>query len=461
MARSLVQTCFQPLPAGLLAAAATGALMLAAAQPPAAAWTAAVTVLCAIWWMSEALPLPATAMIPLAVFPLTGVLSAAQVADAYGNPMILLFLGGFLLSKAMEESGAHRRIALQLMHRLGTSARRLVFGFMAASALLSMWVSNTATALMLLPVALAVVEQARQPRLAIAVLLGVAYGASIGGLGTPIGSPPNLVFLRVLEESTGTSISFLAWMSLALPVVLLFLPIAGLWLVRGLPAGAVPALPTVGQWRPEEVRVLSIFALTALAWITRSDPFGGWSQMLGLPGASDADVALLAALLLFALPNGRGGRLLEWQAAARIPWGMLILFAGGIAIAKAFVSSGLSQTLGAQLAGLGDWPLLLLIAATCLAVTFLTELNSNTATAALLMPILAATALAIEIDPILLMAPAALSASCAFMLPVATPPNAIVFGSGHVPIRTMIREGLALNLIGVMLISGLFYLRYG
>ncbi len=434
-------------------ALSAAAAVAAAGLSGAAAVTAAVTLLCTVWWITEAIPLPATALVPVAVFPLSGVLSPGQVADAYGNPLILLFLGGFLLSKAMERSGAHRRIALELVSRVGGSPRRLVLAFMLSSALLSMWVSNTATAIMLLPVALATLERNSDRRLSVALLLGVAYGASIGGLGTPIGSPPNLVFLRVYEETTGLQMSFLDWMASCLPVVIVFLPLAALWLTRGVRADGQITLPAVEAWRSEERRVLLIFGLAALAWVLRSDPAGGWSRWLGLPQASDADVALLAALALFILPNGRGGRLLDWDSAMTIPWGMLILFAGGIAIAKAFVSSGLSDSIGTALSGATTLPLVLLILVISLSVTFLTEINSNTATAVLLMPILAAAAVAAEMDPRLLMIPAALSASCAFMLPVATPPNAVVFGSGQLPLRTMVHEGLALNLIGALIIT--------
>ncbi|MEN8719713.1 MAG: DASS family sodium-coupled anion symporter [Oceanococcaceae bacterium] len=426
-----------------------------------AAWTLAVTVFCALSWMSECLPLPVTALVPLAVFPLVGVLSPDAVAQAYGNPIILLFLGGFLLSRAMESSGAHRRIALQMMQLFGGSGRRMVFGFMLAAALLSMWVSNTATALMLLPVALAIANESRGGPLALALLLAVAYGCSIGGLGTPIGSPPNLVFLQVYEQSTGESLSFLQWMGYGLPVVIIMLPLAALWLSRHVPAVAVVALPAVGPLTVAERRVLLIFGATALAWMTRAEPWGGWSAWLNLPGANDASVALLGALLMFVLPDGRGQRLLSWEQAERIPWGMLILFGGGITIAAAFAQSGLSEVVGAQFTELARLPLLLMIVTVAGVVIFLTEINSNTATAVLLLPVLAAAALALQIDPLLLMLPAALAASCAFMLPVATPPNAIVFGSGMVPIRVMVREGLALNVLGLVVISAWVYLRLG
>ncbi len=446
--------------AGLVLSGLATAWSVAAGQPAAASWTVLVTVLCAVWWMTEALPLPATALLPLAVFPVVGVLTPEDVASAYGNSMILLFLGGFILSRGMESSGAHQRIALQMMQLFGGSGRRLVFGFMAAAALLSMWISNTATALMLLPVALAVVHGADNPRLAMALLLAVAYGSSIGGLGTPIGSPPNLVFLKVYEQSTGTAIGFLQWMSYGMPVVLLFLPLAAWWLSRHVRAGDQVSLPPPGSWTAAERRVLLVFALTALGWVTRTDPFGGWSQWWNLPGANDASVALLGALLLFILPNGRGERLLDWESAVTLPWGMLILFGGGIAIAKAFAESGLSDVLGAAFAGLQHLPVLLMVVLVAALVTALTELNSNTATAVLLLPVLAAAALSLGVDPLLLMLPATLSASCAFMLPVATPPNAIVFGSGQVPIQVMVREGLVLNLLGLIIISVTSALRF-
>ncbi len=446
--------------AGLVLAGLATAWSVAAGLPAAASWTVLVTVLCAVWWMTEALPLPATALLPLAVFPVVGVLTPEDVASAYGNSMILLFLGGFILSRGMESSGAHQRIALQMMQLFGGSGRRLVFGFMAAAALLSMWISNTATALMLLPVALAVVRGAENPRLAMALLLAVAYGSSIGGLGTPIGSPPNLVFLKVYEQSTGTAIGFLQWMSYGMPVVLLFLPLAAWWLSRHVRAGDQVSLPPPGSWTAAERRVLLVFALTALGWVTRTDPFGGWSQWWNLPGANDASVALIGALLLFILPNGRGERLLDWESAVTLPWGMLILFGGGIAIAKAFAESGLSDVLGAAFAGLQHLPVLLMVVLVAALVTTLTELNSNTATAVLLLPVLAAVALSLGVDPLLLMLPATLSASCAFMLPVATPPNAIVFGSGQVPIQVMVREGLVLNLLGLIIISVTSALRF-
>ncbi|MEJ8569747.1 SLC13 family permease [Elongatibacter sediminis] len=415
--------------------------------------TAAVTLICAVWWIFEPVPIPFTSLIPLAVFPLLGVLTPSEVGQAFGSPLILLLMGGFMLSTAMADSGAHRRIALYMVNLFGgDSARGLVLGFMAAAALLSMWISNTATTLMLLPVALAVLEQA-QKRIAIPLLLGIAYAASIGGLGTPIGTPPNLIFMQVHMDQFGSAPNFLEWMSLGLPIVIVFVPLAGLWLTRGIRLERPVQLPNTGAWRPAEKRVLLMFSLTALAWITRQAPFGGWSGWLGLPSANDASVAMIAVILMAMLPNGEGGRLLRWESARRIPWGVLILFAGGICIASAFVSSGLAEIMAGQLSGLVALPTWLLILGICLSVTFLTEVTSNTATASLLMPLLAATAVATDINPMLLMVPAALSATCAFMLPVATAPNAIVYGSGRIKVSDMAHAGLALNVLGAIIIT--------
>ncbi len=429
-----------------------------AGQSPAVALTAGITTLVAIWWVFEPIPIPATSLIPIALFPAFGVLTPTQVAEAYGSPLILLLLGGFMLSTAMERSGAHRRIALGMVNLVGGgSCRRLVFGFMIASAVLSMWISNTATTLMLLPIALAVVEKIEDRRVGIALLLGVAYAASVGGTGTPIGTPPNLVFMRVYQENTGVEIGFTQWMRWALPIVIVMIPLTWLWLTRNVPRRLEVTLPEVGQWRTEEIRTLIVFAITAVLWMTRREPFGGWSEWLGLQGANDASVALTAVVAMFLIPNGRGSALLDWESANRIPWGILILFGSGIAIAKAFTVSGLSATLGGALAGLGALPLLLLIGLVCVSVTFLTEFTSNTATTTLLMPILATGAIAAGIEPRLIMVPAAISASFAFMLPVATGPNAVIYSSGQFSVKRMAREGFALNLLGTVVISALTY----
>lgn len=439
---------------GPLAAAFLGFWLASAGMGYAACVVAAVTMWCASWWIFEPIPIPATSLIPLAVLPLLDVATAADIALAFGDPIILLMMGGAMLSKAMEKSGAHRRLALGLLKACGhTSARRVVVGFMLAAALLSMWISNTATALLLLPMAMAVTDEGARARLAVPLLLAIAYGASIGGLGTPIGTPPNLIFLKVYQETTGQTISFVQWMGWALPVVFLLLPLTAWWLTRDLAGQGGLSLPDSGRWRVEEKRVLWVFAVVALAWVTMDEPMGGWKGALDMAHVNYASVALIAVVLLFILPDGRGGKLLDWQAAKTIEWSVLLLFAGGIAIAKAFTSSGLDTALGAALAAVTALPVLVVVISICLAVTFLTEVTSNTATTTLLMPILAATALAGQWDPALLMVPAALSASCAFMLPVATPPNAIVFASGQLTVAQMAQRGLVLNFVGAGVIA--------
>jgi sodium-dependent dicarboxylate transporter 2/3/5 len=426
------------------------------------ALTAGLTALCALWWIFEPIPIPATSMIPLGVMPLVGILDGNQVAQAYGDPLILLLMSGAMLSKAMEKSGAHRRIALAMVNLFGgDSLRSLIFGFMVASAMLSMWVSNTATTLMLLPVAYAVLDSMKysddRRKLAVPLFFGIAYAASIGGLGTPIGSPPNVIFLKVYTEATGVMPSFIQWMIWALPVVVVMIPMAGVWLTRHLNSNQSVEIPEVGEWRQEEFRVLLVFGLTALAWITLREPFGGWTFLLGVPSANYAAVSLTAVIIMFVVPNGQGGKLLDWESASNIHWGVLLLFAGGIAIAKAFAITGISSAIGEALSGVTRLSIIVIIAVVAMAVTFLTEITSNTATTALLMPILAAASLGAGFEPALLMLPAALSASCAFMLPVATAPNAIVFGTGQVTVEQMMREGLILNLIGILVITSVVY----
>lgn len=449
------------IPLGPLLSLALFSILFSGGWEFAAAATAGITLWCALWWIFEPIPIPFTSMIPLALFPLLGILTPDQVAQAYGSPLILLLLGGFMISTAMADSGAHRRVALYMVNLFGGgSARGLVLGFMTASAVLSMWISNTATTLMLLPVALAVLERAER-QLAIPLLLGIAYAASIGGLGTPIGTPPNLIFMQVYGDQFGGAPNFPEWMSWGLPVVGLMIPITGLWLTRGVRLSQKIELPPVGHWTTAEKRVLTLFALTAVMWITRQAPFGGWSQWLGLPSANDASVALLAVIVMAVTPNGNNGRLLRWEAARDIPWGVLILFGGGIAIATAFMQSGLADHVAGQLEVLAELPVWLMILLVSLTVTFMTEVTSNTATASLLMPLLAAASVAMEIDPYLLMIPAALSASCAFMLPVATAPNAVIYGSGQLSIKDMAKAGLALNLMGAVVISVVSYLFFG
>ena len=440
---------------GLVSGLCLAVIMTALEQPEAIVITAVVAWLCMLWWIFEPLPIPVTSLLPIAVFPISGVLTPEQVGASVGSPLIILLLGGFLLSRGMESTGAHHRIALSVVNLVGGhKPRRLVLGFMIAGALLSMWISNTASILMLMPVALAVLASCSDRNsLAAPLLLGLAWSCSIGGLGTPIGTPPNLILVQVYEENTAQTISFGQWMSWGIPVVLTLLPLAWWWVTRAVPRELDIQLPAVGPWRSAERRVLVVFGLTAVAWITRAEPFGGWQTWLDLPAANDASVALLAVVALFVVRDDQGEPLIDWAKASQIPWGVLLLFGGGICLARAFVASGLSAQVGDALTAVAALPVFAMMLLLALAVTFLTEATSNTATTALLMPVLAAVALAVEIDPLWLMVPAAMSASCAFMLPVATAPNAVVFGSGELPIRRMVREGFALNLMGALLIA--------
>lgn len=450
--------------AGPVLALLVGAAGAASGLPALAAWTAAITVLCATWWILEPIHISATSIIPFAAFPLLGVLDEKQVAASYGHPLVMLLMGGFMLSTAMSASGAHRRVAIGLVRLVGGGRRRLVWGFMLATAVCSMWISNTATVLMLLPVALAVIDAEPEPeQVAAPLLLGIAWAASIGGMATPIGTPPNIILLGVYQETTGIQVGFLDWMRLGVPLVALLLPLAWANLALPMRDGPVTPIAAQGPWRRHETRVLLVFGLTALAWTFRTAPFGGWAGALNLQGVEDATVAFSALTLLFVLPSGegprqsgaRGGsdRLLCWEEARQVPWGLLLLFGGGIAIAKAFDSSGLGAVMGDALAGIAALPVLLMTLLICLGVTFLTEVTSNTAITALLMPVLAAAALAAGVEPAMLMVPAALSASCAFMLPVATAPNAIIYGTDRVPIRLMAHRGLSMNLLGAVVIA--------
>ncbi len=426
--------------------------------------TLAITLLTAVWWVTEALPIPMTSLVPFVLFPLFGVLDHKAAASALGSHVIILLMGAFMLSKALEKSGVHHRLALSMVSLFGADKpKRVVFGFMVTAAALSMWVSNTATTLMLLPIALAVSASTGNKRFAVVLLLGIAYAASLGGIATPIGTPPNVIFMGIYEQEFGTAPSFVEWMSIGLPIVLCGLPLMALWLTRGLKLSERLHLPKVEQWHVSEKRVLTIFVLTAFAWIFRKEPFGGWSGVLGLNSIGDSTIALAAVVIMAITPNGKvdekglGDKVLDWKTASSIPWGMLLLFAGGICIAKAFQASGLSLLLGDMLTGLAEWPPYLMILLICLTVTFLTEITSNTATTALLMPILAVAGIAAGINPMLLMVPAAISASCAFMLPVATAPNAVVYGSDKFTIKIMAREGFALNVLLAGLISVLTY----
>ena len=436
-----------------------GGVLYVQGLPPAACWTAAITTLCAVWWVFEPVPMPVTALIPFAGFPLTGVIGHDQIANSYGHTLVLLMLAGAMIGMALERSGAHRRLALGMVRVVGGDrVGRLVLGFLLASAALSMWISNTATVVMLLPVVLAVLDYHPDegPRLAVPLLLAVTYGGSIGGVGSPIGTPPNLILLSQYQLATGVDISFAQWMRIGVPLVVVMLPIAWLWLTRHIGDVRAAKLPDLGPWRSDERRVVLVFAITALAWMTRSDPFGGWAGVLGVSGtAGDSSVAIAAVVVMFLVPRGgrEAGALLDWETAVRIPWGVFIMIGGGMAIGQAFQASGLGQAIGDALVPFTNLPLWAVVGLVALFATFITEITSNTAVANVMLPVLASTGVAAGLDPWWLMVPATLGLNWSFMLPVATAPNALVFGTGRITTQQMAREGLSLNLIGCVVIT--------
>jgi len=452
---------------GPLAAATAFCLCRLAGLEDAAAFTAAITVWTALWWLLEPVALGFTSLLPLVLFPLTGVLTHERLAGAVGNKMILLLLGSFMMSTAIEKTGAHRRLALGMITAIGGhSYRRVVLGFMIAAALLSAWISNTATTLMLLPVALAVIQQDKSGALGVPLLLGLAYAASIGGFATPIGTPPNPIFLGAYSEflkdpsnaglvaaSGAHSITFAGWMLHAVPITAALLPLACWSLTRKLPREGRIDLDHPGPWRPAERRVLAVFGLVITAWITLAFPYGGWSRWLGLPGVWDSDVALAAVILLALVPDGEGGRLLDWRSAVRIPWDLLLLIAAGIAISYAFESSGLSTHLVGALRRFAELPFPVVLLAIVTLTCAITEVMNNTPVAALMMPILTALSVDLGRDPYHFMLAATLAASCAFMLPIATAPNAVVFSTGHITLSRMAMEGLRINLIAIPVIT--------
>ncbi len=435
--------------------------------------TAATAVLMAVWWATEAIPVAATSLVPLVLFPLLGVAGVRDTAAPYANPLIFLFLGGFLIALGMQRWDLHRRIALAVLARTAGRPVRVVAGFMIATAGLSMWVSNTATTLMMLPIATSVIAvmapktgtgDRDQDNFAVALLLGVAYAASIGGLGTLIGTPPNALLAAFMLDRYGVEIGFAAWMLVGLPVVAVMLPLA--WLVltriahpfRLAPASGgetviAEAREALGPLTTPEKRVAIVAVATAAAWVAR--PL--LNDLPGLAALSDTGIALAGALALFLLPAGKGstGALLDWEWGQRLPWGVLILFGGGLSLAAAIAGSGLAEWIGTAMTGLGTMPMAILLVAAVAVVILLTELTSNTATAAAFLPVLGALAAGAGYAPLDLAAPAALAASCAFMLPVATPPNAIVYGSGAVTIPQMVRAGVLMNLAGVAVIATL------
>lgn len=437
------------------------------------AWrTAAVGLWMAVWWATEAIPVPVTAFLPIVVFEPLGISSIRDAAAPYANPTIYLFLGGFMMALALERWNLHRRIALAVIDNVGTDGRRLIGGFMLVCALLSMWMTNTATTMMLLPIVLSVSvvmrdnvpdlsEKARKD-FQIAMLLGLAYSASIGGLATLIGTPPNALLMGFMAENYDIEISFAKWMLVGIPVSLTMLPIAWLLLTRVLFPCDIPANEAVknhlhdlraelGTMSTAERRIAIIFACLIMSWMLRR-PITNW---LGISGISDAGIVMTAAMLLFMLPSGdsKQPRLMTWEDVTRLPWGVLILFGGGLSLAAAVSDSGLALWLGQQLAPLNVWGTAVLVVASVAMVIFLTELTSNLATTATLLPVMGAIAIQAGVPPIMLTVPITIAASCAFMLPVATPPNAIVFATGAISIPQMVRAGVFLNIIGIVIVS--------
>ncbi|KHF39489.1 SLC13 family permease [Halalkalibacter okhensis] len=435
----------------------------------------ATTLWVATWWITEAIPIPATSLLPIILLPITGALNGDTVTAAYGNPIIFLFLGGFLIALAMERWNLHKRIALNIISFIGTSPARIVFGFMAATGFLSMWVSNTAAVMMMLPIGTAITYQVAQAfknkehlakeeeKFSKVLIFGIGYAGTIGGLGTLIGTPPNIILAATVQELFGVQISFASWLFFAAPIVVILLISSWLFLTKVAHPMKLKELPggkslienekkKLGKISFEETAVLIVFIFAAFMWITRTFLWEG--QIMTIPGLNDTMIAIFAAALLFLIPSiNKGGRILDWNVSRDVPWGILLLFGGGLAIAAGFRESGLADWIGGQLTVLEGVNFILIIALTTALVLFLTEITSNTATATMILPVLAALGLALGIHPFALMVPAAIAANCAFMLPVGTPPNAIIFASGKLRIIEMVKNGFWINILSIVLIT--------
>lgn len=439
----------------------------------------ASTIWIAVWWMTEAIPIPATSLLPLILFPLTGGLAQGATASAYASPTIFLFLGGFVIALAMERWSLHRRIAISIISVMGTKPDRIILGFMVATGFLSMWISNTATAMMMVPIGLAIIYQLMDTMnkdsdiqytkqnfpFGKAIMLGIAYSASLGGMATLIGTPPNAILAGQLNEMFGYELSFASWMIFGVPFAWGFIIIAWLYLtkiafktpVKDLPGGKAifdEEKRKLGKASYEEKVVFVVFILAAFSWITQSFLLSKF-----IPNISDAVIAVFAAVILFLIPakSNKASRIMDWDEAVKLPWGVLMLFGGGLAIAAGFTGSGLSDWIGSQLTALQGINIFVLMLAVAALVLALTEVTSNTATATMMYPIMAALALAVDVNPLLLMVTAGLAASSAFMLPVATPPNAVVFGSGYLRIPDMAKAGIWLSILGAFLVTLVAY----
>ena len=433
----------------------------------------ASTAWVAVWWITEAVAIPATALLPIILFPLSGGLSLSETTASYGHKYIFLFLGGFIIAIAIEKWNLHKRIALNIIKLVGTSVNKIILGFMVATALLSMWISNTATAVMILPVGMAIVLQLKNnPNtkknenliFGKALMLSIAYSASIGGMATLIGTPPNLVLAGVVESTYNTEITFSQWFMFGFPISAILLIICYVYLTRfafkfeqkEFPGGRKEIenqLKSLGKISYEEKIILIVFAFAAIAWICRSFLLTQW-----LPGIDDTIIAIIAAILLFLIPNKKQSHaLISWEDAVKLPWGILILFGGGMTLAIGFESSGLATWIGNQLTTLIGVSLFILLLVLIASVNFLTEITSNMATTAMLLPILISLASVINVHPYILLVSATLASSCAFMLPVATPPNAVVFGSGYLKIEDMVKKGIWMNLLSIILVTLIVY----
>lgn len=437
-----------------------------------AAAVLACTVWIAIWWIFEVTDISVTALLPILTFPLSGALDLEATTASYGHKYIFLYMGGFILAMSIEKWNLHKRIALTIINFIGTGITSIILGFMIATAFMSMWISNTATSVMMLPIGLAIISQLKDHPDTIedenqlfgkALMLSIAYSASIGGMATLIGTPPNLVLAGVVKELYGVEISFSQWFKFGLPISIVLLVICWLYLTRvafrfkmdkfpGGPEEIKRLLKNLGKITYEEKLVLGVFIGTALLWITRK-----YLQII-IPDLDDTIIAILAGLVLFLLPSSKAGEpIIRWREAVKMPWGIIILFGGGMALATGFQESGLANWIGSQFSLLQHLPLFLIILILVAAVNFLTEITSNLATTAMLLPILAPIALSIDVHPYTLLVAATVAASCAFMLPVATPPNAVVFGSGYLTIPDMVKRGFWLNVFSIILLSLVVY----
>ena len=430
-----------------------------------AAWkTAAVTLLMGIWWISEAIPISVTALLPIVLFPILGIISVSESTSPYANPLIFLFMGGFILAIAMQKWQLHKRVAIGIVSLVGVNPSSIIIGFIIASAFLSMWVSNTATAIMMLPIAVSILdlldnkESGKKINFEIVLILCIAYACNIGGMGTLIGTPPNALLAAFLFENYGIEISFMQWMMVGVPCMLISLPTMYFILTKLVYPVRIETLPggkeiiqaqvkELTKISSQEKKVAAVFVIAALSWIFRP------LLVNFLPGLSDAGIAIAASVALFLIPSKKGGGLLVWSDTIKLPWGVLILFGGGLSMASAISSTGLATWIGAGIGSLNTWPIVLIIFIVVGLMVFLTEMTSNTASTAAFLPILASVAIGLGENPLLLAIPAVFGASCAFMLPVATPPNAIVYGSGKITIPEMSKAGLWLNLVFIILLS--------